>query len=156
RWLRASTNPATQMSLLMQTPRLARLVALILGSSQPLADALIQNPEMAGLITDPQQLAIEPTRETIVEEGRRLLAATSGYTHALDRIRFLQQTWTLRIVVNDLARVWKPETVWRAVSELADALIELTAEVAWTEYSAQKGLHEPCPLMIVGFGKLGG
>jgi glutamate-ammonia-ligase adenylyltransferase len=156
RWLRASSNPATQMSLLMQTPRLARLVSLILGSSQPLADALIQNPEMAGLITDPAQLAVEPTREGILAEGRRLLAATTGYSHALDRIRYLQQTWTLRIVINDLARAWPPQTVWRAVSELAEALIDLTAEVAWIEYSAQKGLHEPCPLMVVGFGKLGG
>jgi [glutamine synthetase] adenylyltransferase / [glutamine synthetase]-adenylyl-L-tyrosine phosphorylase len=156
RWLRASSNPATQMSLLMQTPRLARLVALILGSSQPLADALIQNPEMAGLITDPALLAVEPRREEILAEGRKLLAATSGYTHALDRIRFLQQTWTLRIVVNDLAQAWAPETVWRAVSELGDALLELTLEVAWAEYAAQKALHGPCPLMVVGFGKLGG
>lgn len=156
RWLRASSNPATQMSLLMQTPRLARLVALILGSSQPLADALIQNPEMAGLIMDPSQLGVPPNREGIREDGRRLLAATSGYSHALDRIRYLQQTWTLRIVVNDLARAWAPEAVWRAVSEIADALLELTVDVAWQEYSAQKGLHEPCPIMVVGFGKLGG
>jgi [glutamine synthetase] adenylyltransferase / [glutamine synthetase]-adenylyl-L-tyrosine phosphorylase len=156
RWLRASTNPATQMSLLMQAPRLSRLVALILGASQPLADALIQNPEMAGLITDPGVLSRIPERAGILDEGRRLLAATSGYTHALDRLRFLQQTWTLRIVVNDLARVWPPETVWRAVSDLADALIELTLEVSWSEFSAQKGLHSACPVMVVGFGKLGG
>lgn len=156
RWLRASTNPATQMSLLMQAPRLSRLISLILGASQPLADALIQNPEMAGLITDPGQLAVHPTRDGILAEGRGLMAATSGYTHALDRLRFLRQTWTLRIVVNDLARVWAPETVWRAVSDLADALIELTAETAWREYAGQKGVHEDCPLMIVGFGKLGG
>lgn len=156
RWLRASSNPATQMSLLMQTPKLGRLISLILGASQPLADALIQNPEMAGLITDPTHLALQPRREDVAAEGRRLLAATSGYTHALDRIRFLQQTWTLRIVVNDLARVWAPEAVWRAVSDIADALLELTVEVAWGEYSAQKGLHERCPIMVVGFGKLGG
>ncbi len=156
RWLRASANPATQMSLLMQAPKLSRLVALILGASQPLADALIQNPEMAGLIMDPGQLASQPSREEILNEGRRLLSATSGYTHALDRLRFLQQTWTLRIVVNDLARVWTPEAVWRAVSDLADALIELTLETAWSEFSGQKSLHDPCPLMVVGFGKLGG
>lgn len=156
RWLRASSNPATQMSLLMQTPRLARLVALILGSAQPLADALIQNPEMAGLIMDPSQLGVPPTRHAIRDEGRRLLAATSGYTHALDRIRFLQQTWTLRIVVNDLARAWPPEIVWKAVSEVADALLEQTVEVAWIEYCAQKAVHGPCPIMVVGFGKLGG
>lgn len=156
RWLRASSNPATQMSLLMQTPRLARLVALILGSSQPLADALIQNPEIAGLIMEPSQLGVMPRRGTILEEGRRLLAATSGYSHALDRIRFLQQTWTLRIVVNDLARAWPAEAVWRAVSELADALLELTVEVAWNEYAAQKAIHSLCPILVVGFGKLGG
>jgi len=156
RWLRASSNPATQMSLLMQAPRLSRLIALILGASQPLADALIQNPEMAGLITDPAQLAIQPSTGEILAEGRRLLSATSGYTHALDRLRYLQQTWTLRIVVNDLTRVWSPEAVWRAVSDLADALIELTLEVSWSEFAGQKGLHEACPLMVVGYGKLGG
>lgn len=156
RWLRAVSNPSVQVEHLMSTPRLARLVLLLLGASQPLADALIQNPELASLLTDAGALSEVPDRKAIEAEGRRLLAVTTGYSHALDRLRFVRQRWMLPLVVNDLAGIWDQESVWRALSDVADALLTLALEVAWREYSGQKGLHEECPLMIVAFGKLGG
>lgn len=152
RWLRASSGPETQLRFLDQSPNLARLLMLIFGASRHLSDALIQNPELAGLITDPDALRERPRRQAILDQGRALLAASTSYTHALDRLRFLKQRWQLPIVVNDLAGLWAPEEVWGAISEVADALIELTVETV----SGNQGWEAGLPLMVIAYGKLGG
>jgi glutamate-ammonia-ligase adenylyltransferase len=157
RWLSATASPAMQLEQLAATPVVARLLVMLLGAAQPIANSLIQNPELAALISDPAELSREPTVEGILAEGRRLLAASTSYTHSLDRLRFLRQRWTLPLVVNDLARRWDEDKVWRALSDLADALIALAVEVVWSEYTSRKELHDlACPLMVVAFGKLGG
>ncbi len=156
RWLRSTSNPAVYLAHLAGAPRLAKLAILVLGASQPLADSLVQNPELGELILDPLHLARPIEAAQVLEEGRRLLALSGGFSHALDRLRFLKQRWTLSLVVGDLAVLWPEETVWRALSDIADALIELACEAVWTEYAAQKGLRGACPVSVVAFGKLGG
>ncbi len=156
RWIKASSHPGTQLSHLLQVPRLLRLLVEILGASQPIANALIQNPELASMVTDPDALSAFPSRAEIEQEGRKLMELANGFTHALDRLRFLRQRWVVPIVVCDLAGIWEQPKVWQAISDLADAIITLATEACWKEYSATKGLTGPCPLMIVGFGKLGG
>ena len=59
-------------------------------------------------------------------------------------------------MVNDLVGNWPEEWVWKGLSDLAEALITLAAEVVWSEFAQQRGLGEECPVLIVGFGKLGG
>ena len=81
------------------------LFLLLLGASQSVADALIQNPELASLITDPSALGEVPNVERILEEGRGLIESSHSYVHQLDRIRFLKQRWRIPIVVNDLAGI---------------------------------------------------
>ncbi|MCW5943832.1 MAG: nucleotidyltransferase domain-containing protein [Fimbriimonadaceae bacterium] len=152
RWLRSSSSPETQLRFLAQSVRLARLLMLIFGASRHLSDALIQNPELAGLITDPDALRERPQRDNILSEGRTLLASSSSFTHSLDRLRFLKQRWQLPIVVNDLAGLWQAEEVWRAISEVADALIQLAVETV----ASQHGWSGSLPLMVIAYGKLGG
>jgi len=149
RWLNATSNPGTHLSHLAEVPELAKQLMQLLASSQSIADALIQNPELASIITDPAELARYPTFDGIVAEGRQLLAHATSYTHQLDRLRYLKQRWRVPIVVNDLARAWAPEAVWRAISDLADAIITLTAEIVSHEFYA-------APVSIIAFGKLGG
>jgi [glutamine synthetase] adenylyltransferase / [glutamine synthetase]-adenylyl-L-tyrosine phosphorylase len=156
RWLNATSNPGTQLAHLASGPELANLLLMILAASQPLADALIQNPELSNLVTDARALSAVPDRASIEHEGRRLLSASSSYSHSLDRLRYLKQRWMLPLAVNDLLGAWSEETVWLVLSDLADALITLAREIAWAEFSAEKGIDVDCPLMIVAFGKLGG
>ncbi|RYG36619.1 hypothetical protein EON81_09230, partial [bacterium] len=152
RWLGAVGSPALHLSTLEASPMLAKYFFLVLGASQPLADALIQNPELASLLLDPAELNRVPTRAGIEAEGRRLLAAATSPSHALDRLRFLKQRWTLPIVLNDLAGTWPQPAVWRALSDLAEAIIALAQEVVWQ----QRSPGTECPVTIVAFGKLGG
>jgi [glutamine synthetase] adenylyltransferase / [glutamine synthetase]-adenylyl-L-tyrosine phosphorylase len=156
RWLRATTSPAVHLEQLVAHPKLGRLLVSLLGASQPLADTLIQNPELASLVVDPVELARPLGREAIEEEGRTLLAVATSHPHALDRLRFLKQRWLLPTVVNDLSATWEQEAVWKALSDLADALITLSYEVAWNEAGRTRALEGDCPVGVVAFGKLGG
>lgn len=156
RWLRVTASPGMYAEQIAGLPKLGRLLMTLFGASQPVADSLIQNPELSALILEPGQLRHEPTQEGIVEEGRRLLAASTSYSHALDRLRFLRQRWNLVITINDLAGTWEQEAVWRALSSLAGGLIQLAWEVAYEDQRRQRELPEACPVLVVGFGKLGG
>ncbi|MGV3615882.1 MAG: hypothetical protein ACO1SV_11155 [Fimbriimonas sp.] len=156
RWLKTTGSPGLHMEQIQGLPALGRRLITILGASQPIADCLIQNPELASLVLEPGQLRKVPTPQAIVEEGRRLLTSSTSYLHSLDRLRFLRQRWNLAIVLNDLAGTWPQEGVWLALSDVADAIIALTREVVWTEQRKQRELPEDCPVMVVAFGKLGG
>jgi glutamate-ammonia-ligase adenylyltransferase len=156
RWLRATSSPGLYAEQLAANPYLGRLLLDIFGASQPIADVLIQNPELSSLILEPGELERYPDVETLVSDGKRLLAATSSYAHALDRLRFLRQRWMLTITLNDLGGRWPQERVWRALSDLADALVALVVERAYEETRKSRPLPEKCPVMVVAFGKLGG
>jgi len=156
RWLRATANPHLHMEQIVSLPPTGRLLVSLFGASQPVADTLIQNPELASLVLDSSELGRPIKRETILSEGKRLLAASTSYLHSLDRLRFIRQRWNLPIVMNDLAGTWDQELVWHALSDLAEALIELTSDVVWNEFAMQKGITRRPEFMVVGFGKLGG
>lgn len=156
RWLQSATNPSTHLEFLLESPRIARLLLVLFGASQEISSALIQNPELASLVTDPQFLAEVPLRHELIAEGKRLFAATTGFKHRLDRLRYLRQCWMIRIAMNDLAGAWEQPVVWRALSDLAEAIIELARDVCWQEYSSNKSLEGDCPVSVAAFGKLGG
>ncbi len=157
RWLSATASPASQFAHLLAVPALTHSFLNLLGASRPLADMLVQNPELASLLLDPASTTQHPTAETIYREGQALLRSNTSYSHSLDRLRFLRQQWTLRIVQRDLAGDWSQPAIWRALSELADGMIRLAAEVAWHAFRQDRSeLPETCPVAIVAFGKLGG
>src|SRR5205085_4047728 len=107
---------------------LARQLMVVLGGSQPIADALTQNPELASLLFDRQEIRKQPQVKEIIKEGKSLLANSTSFSHSLDRLRYLKQRWILPIVLNDLAGSWSEPVVWKALSDLADAIICLTVD----------------------------
>lgn len=156
RWLAASGSPGAIADYLAESRTMAELVISMMGASQYAADILIQNPELAWLVLDPGEVSRPLERENLLRDGRRLLEHASSYAHRLDRLRFLQQGAIIRIIVADLSGIWAEPVVWRALSDLADAVIELAAEVAWQDYAQSRDLALTCPVSIVGMGKLGG
>lgn len=156
RWLASTTSPRLQLEHLLEQPQLASMLVMLLGASQPLADCLIQNPELASIVSDETERLRAATRAEIERAGRVLIKASTSYSHSLDRLRFLRQRWMLSITVNDLCGSWQQEEVWQALSDLADALITLAVEVVWAHFARERNLPPVCPLLVVGFGKLGG
>ena len=56
RWLTSTGNPQLHAQQVSAIPKLASALLLLLGASQPMADMLIQNPELASLLLDPSEL----------------------------------------------------------------------------------------------------
>ncbi|HRF60638.1 MAG TPA: hypothetical protein PLH94_12100 [Fimbriimonadaceae bacterium] len=156
RWLAATGHPSLVAQHLLDVAPLARILLMLFGASAQLADVLVQNPELSDLILDPSGLAVRPSRASFESEGRRLLGAAISRSHRLDRLRYLKQRGTLRIAVNDLARLWPEEAVWEALSDLALATLLLLRDVAWEAYAREKEIEGVCPVEIVAMGKLGG
>lgn len=155
RWLAATSSPSLYVQQLLATPARASFLLFLLGTSQHIADTLIQNPEFATFVFEDDGDRV-PNREELISDGRRLTSASTSYRHALDRIRYLRQKWNLITVINDLGRTWAQAEVWRSISVVADACITLAVEVAWREFATQKGIEGECPVMVVAYGKLAG
>ena len=156
RWLKAAGNAATQIDSMLSVPQTGTLLVALLGASHQIADVLVQNPELASLVLDPGLLAERPNVGKLAAQIHAMLAGSTGYRHSLDRLRFLKQGWHLRIAAADLGGAWPEEDVWRALSDVADALIDGAAAVVWEEVCRQRGHRGPCPVTIVAMGKLGG
>jgi glutamate-ammonia-ligase adenylyltransferase len=156
RWLLATSSPTLALEQALDMPEGFSLMLRLMAASQPLADTLIQNPELAALVLDRAERSQLPSKDDLLREGRTLLASATSPSHALDRLRFLKQRWTVPIVANDVSGLWEPEKVWVAISTLAEALLELAAESIWDRFSQEKQIDLPCPLAVVAFGKLGG
>ncbi len=155
RWLQATGSPRLYLEQLTAQPQEAKKLLFLFGAAQPLADALIQNPELGSLLLDPKESNKTPTTETIKEEGQRLLSSTTSTHHTLDRLRYLKQRFLLPIAANDLSGDWPQETVWQALSDLAEAIIALALKTLWTNFRENKDLPEQPLIAIVAFGKLG-
>jgi len=156
RWLQGVSNAGTLLDFLEQFPEVASVLVHMLGSSRSLSDVLVQNPELADIVVDPSTLTLAPKSEKILSESQRLVEQAISDSHGLDRLRFLKQRWTLSIAVNDLSCNWAQRDVWRAISDLADGLIAAARELVWQQYCREKELSGPCPVHVIGMGKLGG
>lgn len=153
-WLARTGNPATNWAHLADAPDLAKRLMVVLGASRSLADMLVQTPELSAVVLDPELERRVPTTDALIEEGKRLLAISTSFAHKLDRLRYLRQRWILAIATCDLCDLWQQEQVWGALSDLATAIVCLTAEVVWTRNQPDTALE--CPVMVVAQGKLGG
>jgi len=149
RWLVATGNIRMNAEELAARPEGWARLANLLGASQPMAECLVQNPEFAHLV-------LFPSSEDAEREGNKLLANAPSYSYRLDRLRYLKQRETVKIVDRDLAGIASPAETWRALSDIADVILRLTYRIAWEQHSLMRGLQYPCPVGIVAFGKHGG
>lgn len=150
RWLKKVTSPKESINNLLASPQFASRVITLFSSSQSLSDSIIQNPELALLLYEHDDLQKDVNVETIYNEGKRLLEDAHSFQHKLDRVRFLKQQWNIKIAVMDLTSELEQDKVWQEISFLADAIIRLTTEIVWHETN-----HLNLPIAVIALGKLG-
>lgn len=150
RWIGNDAEAASRLQSLATNRPFRHRLALLMGSSQPISDGLAKNPELGLILGDPDELSKPVTADSIMEEGAALLERSTSFLHRLDRLRHLKQRTLLRIVWNDLGSVWEPDTVWQALSGLADGILELGSRAVWAEIS-----DGPLPVAVIALGKHG-
>lgn len=150
RWLAAGGGSPVRSEALARDPALRYRLVTLVAASQAIGDMFVQNPEMALMLADSDEMSKPVEASEIIEEGRRILSDAGSFSHALDRLRFLKQKKVVGIVWHDLNASWQPEQVWRALSELADGILRLTAELVWSEIGSGE-----LPVAVIALGKHG-
>jgi len=161
RFIRALPDPADHYRLLLSQPTRADILLKLFAVSQFLSDTLIRNPEYFDILTSPEQIHKEYSRQEIEEELREMSRSTQDRTEWLNRLREIRKREILRIGTRDLCLQKPIKEVTGDISLLAEASIQAVFERVCEESQQDcpdTGTHTRLcsAFCILAFGKLGG
>ncbi len=153
-------------SLLGSDSRILGLLVGVFGSSPFLSDILIRNPGYFWwLIEEGAPFKEGSDREELVDELRRNVLALPDYETRLKALRRFKRRETLRIGIKDLLLEAEVAQVTKELSDLADAILQVSYEVCKEElngkcgipqYGPEEGKTKESGFAIISMGKLGG
>jgi glutamate-ammonia-ligase adenylyltransferase len=152
--------PAQTAEVLANSPRTARLLLSLFGSSDFLSRSLLRDPE---LIDELLRHGSAPMHRPLPELRSELQARLGPREaeQALAELRRFHNEEILRIGLHDIAGALDVEQVTGQLSDLADAAVEACLQLAERETLLRDGPPRhpdgtPATLVVVGLGKLGG
>ena len=176
-------EPAATSRLLAGSPRTARMLLALFGSSDFLSRSLLRHPELIDQLVHrgsaPLHRQLDELRAALAERLARLSEGDGEGT--LGEIRRLRNEEVLRIGLHDIAGALEPESVGAQLSDLADLCVEsclalaekdarrregvphvsenpegAEARLAEARLGAEAGSGAEAHLVVVALGKLGG
>ena len=147
------------LALLVQYPGAFRRVLSMIGQAKWAADYLTRHPVVLDELLDGQIL--EPADYPAWERDlRAALAATTGaggepdVERQMDMLREAHHAQVFRLLAQDLAGALGVERLSDHLSELADRVLSIVVERAWTQV---RHAHRPVPrFAVIAYGKHGG
>lgn len=161
RLTRASLQKAGLLTYLKASPYTLSLLVKILGSSAFMAEILIRNPTYVYWISREDLLKSGLSKAALRSELRVALRQLRSSERRLDLMRVFKRKILLLIGSRDLLRLATVSETTRALSDLADLLIETAVEVCRTQLEAnlklpKTGSRSRRDFAVIGMGKLGG
>ncbi|MGI4858770.1 MAG: bifunctional [glutamate--ammonia ligase]-adenylyl-L-tyrosine phosphorylase/[glutamate--ammonia-ligase] adenylyltransferase [Janthinobacterium lividum] len=145
------------LSLLTEYPAALQRVFAVLGNSQWAARYLITHPQLLDELLDDDAINAPFDWPAFTAALRLRLAASDGVEQQMDQIRHAQHAEVFRILLRDLAGRLPVETISDRLSELADAVLDVTLEAVWRAIRDRPALEGDQPrFAIIAYGKLGG
>ncbi|MDE1183379.1 bifunctional [glutamate--ammonia ligase]-adenylyl-L-tyrosine phosphorylase/[glutamate--ammonia-ligase] adenylyltransferase [Paraburkholderia sp.] len=142
------------LALLNEYPQALHRVLKVLGASRWGAGYLIRHPQLLDELLDDEAIASPFDWPEFKRTLRLRLAAADGVEHQMDLLRHAHQAEVFRILLIDLAGKLSVEHVSDRLSELADAVLDVTLEAVWAQLSKR---HRDVPkFAVIAYGKLGG
>lgn len=142
------------LALLTEYPAALRRVLSVLGATRWGGGYLIRHPQLLDELLDDEAIDSPFDWPAFKDALRRRLAAADGAEHQMDLLRHAHQAEVFRILLLDLAGRLSVEHVSDRLSELADAMLDVTIEVVWSKL-AKRHRDTPC-FAAIAYGKLGG
>lgn len=142
------------LALLTEYPAALRRVLSVLGATRWGGGYLIRHPQLLDELLDDEAIDSPFDWPAFKDALRRRLAAADGAEHKMDLLRHAHQAEVFRILLLDLAGRLSVEHVSDRLSELADAMLDVTIEVVWSQL-AKRHRDTPC-FAAIAYGKLGG
>ncbi|MDV2181377.1 bifunctional [glutamate--ammonia ligase]-adenylyl-L-tyrosine phosphorylase/[glutamate--ammonia-ligase] adenylyltransferase, partial [Burkholderia pseudomallei] len=142
------------LALLTEYPAALRRVLSVLGATRWGGGYLIRHPQLLDELLDDEAIDSPFDWPAFKDALRRRLAVADGAEHQMDLLRHAHQAEVFRILLLDLAGRLSVEHVSDRLSELADAMLDVTIEVVWSQL-AKRHRDTPC-FAAIAYGKLGG
>jgi [glutamine synthetase] adenylyltransferase / [glutamine synthetase]-adenylyl-L-tyrosine phosphorylase len=152
----AIASRAAYLALLAENPDALERVTRIIGASSWAAEFVTRHPLLLDELLDNRLLYAPPDLDAFARELRSQLAAHQGDTERrMNLLREMHQAQVFRLLAQDLAGLLSVERLADHLSALADLVLEITLEQAWSEL---RGRHlEGAPrFAVISYGKLGG
>ncbi|MGA7777651.1 MAG: bifunctional [glutamate--ammonia ligase]-adenylyl-L-tyrosine phosphorylase/[glutamate--ammonia-ligase] adenylyltransferase, partial [Paraburkholderia sp.] len=142
------------LALLTEYPQALHRVLSVLGASRWAAGYLIRHPQLLDELLDDEAIASPFDWPEFKRTLRLRLAAADGVEQQMDLLRHAHQAEVFRILLIDLAGQLSVEHVSDRLSELADAMLDVTLEAVWNQLARR---HREVPrFAVIAYGKLGG
>ncbi|MFC5430058.1 bifunctional [glutamate--ammonia ligase]-adenylyl-L-tyrosine phosphorylase/[glutamate--ammonia-ligase] adenylyltransferase [Paraburkholderia denitrificans] len=142
------------LALLTEYPDALSRVLKVLGASRWAAGYLIRHPQLLDELLDDEAIATPFDWPEFSRQLRARLAAAADVEQQMDLLRHAHQAEVFRILLNDLAGRLSVEHMSDRLSELADAVLDVTIETVWQQFSKR---HCDVPrFAAIAYGKLGG
>ncbi|CAJ0693340.1 bifunctional [glutamate--ammonia ligase]-adenylyl-L-tyrosine phosphorylase/[glutamate--ammonia-ligase] adenylyltransferase [Ralstonia mannitolilytica] len=151
----AISRRASYLSLLSEYPQAMERVAHTLHASRWAADYLTHHPQLLDELLDVEALSAAPDWPAFKERVRdRLRAAADHVEMQMDILRQEHHAETFRVLLQDLQGMLSVEHISDRLSDLADAMLDLTLETVWQQVGTR---HREVPrFAVVAYGRLGG
>ena len=151
----AISRRASYLSLLSEYPQAMERVAHTLHASRWAADYLTRHPQLLDELLDVEALSAEPDWPAFRARVRdRLQAASDHVEMQMDILRQEHHAETFRVLLQDLQGMLSVEHISDRLSDLADAMLDLTLETVWQQVATR---HREVPrFAVVAYGRLGG
>ncbi|MGF6776429.1 bifunctional [glutamate--ammonia ligase]-adenylyl-L-tyrosine phosphorylase/[glutamate--ammonia-ligase] adenylyltransferase [Paraburkholderia sp. GAS334] len=142
------------LALLTEYPVALHRVLSVLGGSRWAAGYLIRHPQLLDELLDDEAIASPFDWPEFKRTLRARIAAADGVEQQMDLLRHAHQAEVFRILLIDLAGHLTVEHVSDRLSELADAVLDVTLEAVWKTVAKR---HREVPrFAVIAYGKLGG
>ncbi|MEX3581828.1 MAG: bifunctional [glutamate--ammonia ligase]-adenylyl-L-tyrosine phosphorylase/[glutamate--ammonia-ligase] adenylyltransferase [Burkholderia sp.] len=129
-------------------------VLSVLGATRWGGGYLIRHPQLLDELLDDEAIDSSFDWSAFKDALRARLAAADGMEQQMDLLRHAQHAEVFRILLIDLAGKLSVEHVSDRLSELADAVLDVTLEVVWSQI-AKRHIERP-RFAVIAYGKLGG
>jgi glutamate-ammonia-ligase adenylyltransferase len=152
--LEAVSRRGAYLALLTEYPQALHQVLSVLGGSRWAAGYLIRHPQLLDELLDDEAINSPFDWPEFKRTLRLRLAAADGVEQQMDLLRHAHQAEVFRILLIDLAGKLSVEHVSDRLSELADAVLDVTLEAVWKQLPKR---HREVPrFAVIAYGKLGG
>ncbi|VVE57243.1 glutamine-synthetase adenylyltransferase [Pandoraea terrae] len=155
--LSAISRRSSYLALLTEYPRALDRVLHVLDGSRWAAGYLIRHPQLLDELLDDEALAAPFDWPAFKDQLRRSLnghGAEGNVEVQMDILRRAHHAEVFRILLLDLQGALSVEAISDRLSELADAIVDVTISTVWPHVTSR---HRDVPrFSVIAYGKLGG
>ena len=146
---------AAYLALLDEHPAVLARLAQLFDSSSWAAEYLNRHPVVLDELLDARSLLARPDWHAFAQDLRGQVAAKQGdEERQMDWLREAHHAQVFRLLAQDLSGLLTVEELADHLSDLADAVLQVTLELCWMQL---RGRHRSDPsFAVVAYGKLGG